>query len=125
MTEDPAALKERLRKRMEENRDRVSPFVDSADVDPIQPIRIEHNYTQINHDGVVEEFYNFIVYHFEDTEGRYMWAKFYLDTAYRVTVAGPFAGARNTKERADAPDLRRRVKEYLSTRFREVKLLTP
>ena len=92
-------------------------FVDS---DATEPTAIEHKCEEIFVDGVLEERYNYIVYHF-DANGAYMWARTYIDEIGSVSIHGPFE-SRTTRELPQRP-LDAAVLSYLKRRFTTVRML--
>ena len=86
--------------------------------DPIEPIHIEHSVDEIWHDGHLEQFYNFLDYHFE-RDGAYCRARSYVDDFHEAVLFGPFEG-RTSIRKAVSPDLERDALLYLERRFRKV-----
>lgn len=65
----------------------VDARVDETDEAP--PSEIEHKCEEIFEGTRLLQRYNYLVYHFE-RDGRYFWARSYLDDIQRVSVHGPF-----------------------------------
>ncbi|UTW54813.1 hypothetical protein [Kordiimonas sp. SCSIO 12610] len=88
------------------------------DSDIITPFKIEHNVDEIITNGKLEQYYNFIDYHFEKN-GAFMLARTYLDDIKTITLDGPFSDA-NHYEEVDMPDLKENVIAYLRRRYSEI-----
>ncbi|HEY4986631.1 MAG TPA: hypothetical protein VII39_08435 [Bradyrhizobium sp.] len=90
------------------------------DPDPIQPTAIEHKCDDIHNGDMLEQQYNYLVYHF-DSDGAYFLAKTYLDDVRTVSLHGPFAS--RTELRPTGAPLCERVLTYLRRRFRTIQIL--
>jgi len=86
--------------------------------DPIVPTEIEHSIDEIWVEGQLEQYYNFLDYHFEQA-GAYLRARAYLDNARIVTLFGPF-DRRGSITAIAAPDFETATIAYLSRRFHKV-----
>jgi hypothetical protein len=91
-----------------------------SDADAILPTSIEH---RVDKEGGQAD-YNYIFYHFEEADGTYMWARFYLDTPTRVTMAGPFIEKGDNCRPVGNDRLAQRVRCYLEQRFSIVDQIT-
>lgn len=89
--------------------------------DGITPSRIEHRVEEIFADGVLEQRYNHLVYHFE-RGGHRISARAYLDEIERVDLFGPFESEVDLTPVEDAAffDL---VLAYMKRRFATIKKL--
>jgi hypothetical protein len=89
-------------------------------IDPIEPTAIEHKCEEILDGDKLEQWYNYIVYHF-DFDGVYFWARTYLDDIRTVSLHGPFE-SRATMNPING-SLDETVLAYLKRRFWTVQTL--
>lgn len=83
--------------------------------DSIVPVLIEHSVDEIWNGDDLEQFYNFIDYHFEG-DGAYLRAHVYVDEMRNVSLFGPFEG-RESITKVSAPEMEQAVLTYLQRRF--------
>ena len=86
--------------------------------DAILPSEIEHNIDEVWHDGHLEQYYNFVDYHFE-RDGGYCRARAYADSFGEVVLYGPFAGRRSITATHNV-SLENDVWHYLERRFTKI-----
>lgn len=86
--------------------------------DLIVPTQIEHTIDEIGVEGQLEQYYNFLDYHFEQA-GAYLRARAYMDDARVVTLFGPFERRGGTTG-VSAPDFEAATIAYLSRRFQKI-----
>ena len=86
--------------------------------DEISPTHIEHAVDEVWNDGKLEQFYNYLDYHFANADA-YMRARVYLDEPRTALLYGPFA-ARQSIASVSAPKLRELVEAYLGRRFQRI-----
>jgi hypothetical protein len=101
-------------------------LIDGDDVDPIAPVTIEHCVDELWLDEArtsLDQVYNYLVYHFEK-DGRYCWARAYLDRPNSAELHGAFAG-RGSLSYVPDPDFEAVCTAYLRRRFTEVKREDP
>ena len=89
--------------------------------DPVVPVEIEHKVDELFTNGVLQQRYNFIDYHFE-VDGAYCRARAYLDSIESVAIYGPFK-ARTSLSPVESPQFLEDVLSYLKRRFHEIKAL--
>ena len=89
--------------------------VRTSEADPIRPVEISHDVDEIIVDGLLEQHYNFLDYHFEKYDA-YCHARTYLDDIETVRMFGPYSD-RDSEDEVDAPELYREVLAYLKRRF--------
>ena len=92
--------------------------MENEPTDPIAPAVIEHGIDEIWVEGQLEQFYNFLDYHFEQP-GAYLRARAYLDDVRVVTLFGPFE-QRGSITATRAPEFEAAAVAYLSRRFHKV-----
>ncbi|CAN5534817.1 hypothetical protein BH11PSE4_BH11PSE4_44450 [soil metagenome] len=92
--------------------------MDEQQTDAITPSTIEHKVEEIWHDGQLQQYYNFLDYHFE-CDGAYFRARSYADNFREVALFGPFEGKTSIRE-VQRPDFERDVLSYLERRFLKV-----
>ncbi len=95
--------------------------MDERQTDAITPCEIEHKVDEIWHDGQLQQYYNFLDYHFE-RDGSYSRARSYADDFREVTLFGPFEGRASTRI-VCRPDFERDILTYLERRFLKVSRL--
>jgi len=86
--------------------------------DPILPVQIDHAIEEIWNDGRLEQYYNFLDYHFE-CDGAYCRARSYADDFREVVLFGPFE-RRTSIKKVSRPDFEGDVYCYLERRFLKV-----
>ncbi len=89
--------------------------------DAIMPTQIEHLIDEIWVDGRLEQYYNFLDYHFE-AEGAYCRARAYVDDFREITLFGPFE-KRGSIAAVVAPDFAADVGSYLERPFLQIRRL--
>ena len=87
-------------------------------IDLVVPTQIEHSIDEIWIGDQLEQYYNFIDYHFEQADA-YLRARTYLDDARVVTLFGPFE-RRGSITGIAAPEFEAAAVAYLSRRFQKV-----
>jgi hypothetical protein len=87
-------------------------------VDSIQPVRIEHSIDEVWRGDQLEQYYNFLDYHFE-RDGAYCRARSYADDFRDVVLYGPFE-EQGSIRKVNSPDFERDVLRYLERRFLKV-----
>ena len=95
--------------------------VRDSDDDDIEPVEIQHLVDEIIVEGELEQYYNYIDYHFEKF-GAYCRARTYLDEIGTVSVLGPFSD-RQSIDVIEAPNLWEEVMAYLKRRFVIIQIL--
>ena len=90
------------------------------DHDSIEPTAIEHRRDDVYHGDVLEQTYNYLLYHFE-SDGAYFFARAYLDDIRTVSLHGPFES--RTQVRPTGAPLAEPVLDYLRRRFRSIQVL--
>ena len=91
------------------------------EADPIQPVQIEHSIDEIWRGEQLEQYYNFLDYHFE-RDGAYCRARSYADEFQEVVLYGPFE-ARKSIRPVSSSGFERDVLTYLGRRFAKVSRL--
>jgi hypothetical protein len=91
-----------------------------VDGDDLKPTNIEHGCEEMFCGEVLEQKYNYILYHF-DCRGGYFWARAYLDEIDTVSVHGPFENRETLKHISGALD--EALLSYLKRRFRRIKTM--
>jgi hypothetical protein len=91
-----------------------------VDGDSLTPTEIEHKCDEMSDGDTLVQEYNYFVYHFE-RDGRYFWARTYVDEIGAVSIFGPFDG-RETKKPLSGP-LDDAVLSYFKRRFRKISAL--
>lgn len=91
-----------------------------VDPDTVKPTGIEHKCDQMFDGDTLLQEYNYFVYHFE-RDGRYFWARSYVEDIGTVAIYGPFDG-RETKEPTSGP-LDDAILSYLKRRFLKIDTL--
>jgi hypothetical protein len=91
-----------------------------VEADDIMPSEIEHRCEEIFDGEMLEQKYNYLVYHF-DLNGSYYWARSYTDEIHTVSVYGPFDGRDSMKLRSSPLD--EAVFSYLKRRFARIQVL--
>ena len=86
--------------------------------DVITPVQIEHSIDEIWDGDELQQYYNFLDYHFE-RNGAYLRARVYLEDTRTATLFGPFESRQSIKAVA-APDVLEAVEAYLGRRFSKV-----
>ena len=86
--------------------------------DVIKPVQIEHLVDEVWNDEDLEQYYNYLDYHFEEGNA-YLRARVYLDDPGTALLFGPFDSRRSVKA-VTAPNAREAVVAYLGRRFRKV-----
>ena len=86
--------------------------------DMITPVQIEHSIDEVWNGDELEQFYNYLDYHFEK-DGAYLRARVYLDDPLTALLFGPF-DSRQSINAVAAPSVREVVEAYLGRRFRKV-----
>lgn len=86
--------------------------------DPIVPTSIEHSIDEVWNGEELDQYYNFIDYHFEESRA-YLRARFYLDEPQKVFLSGPFE-SRQSKVVVAADSTREAVVTYLERRFSKI-----
>lgn len=85
------------------------------DDDLVTPTSIEHKVDVIARGGQIEQYYNFIDYHFELADAYYR-ARTYIDEIDRVALYGPFEARKGVEP--SAPSTKHdEVLRYLKRRF--------
>lgn len=91
--------------------------------DALTPLRIEHLCEEIYADDVLEQKYNYLVYHFE-REGAYIRARAYLDEVDEVAIYGPYESELMESAPVEDAEFFGLVLDYLKRRYVEVKTLS-
>lgn len=86
--------------------------------DIITPVQIEHSIDEVWDGDELEQYYNYLDYHFEDG-GAYLRARVYLDDPQTALLFGPFDSRQSVKA-VTAPSVREAVQGYLARRFHKV-----
>lgn len=89
--------------------------------DDALPSEIEHKCEEVPGDDAHPQTYNYFVYHFI-RNGRYFWARSYVNDIGRVSVYGPFDSRETMK--AVSGSLDDAVLAYLRRRYRRIETLT-
>ena len=98
------------------------PEMNYEEDDPLTPARIEHLCEEIHADGVLEQKYNYLVYHFE-MNGHYLRARAYLDEIDKVSIYGPFETAQACDAISD-DEFETLAMGYLKRRFQIITKLS-
>jgi hypothetical protein len=88
--------------------------------DGVEPSDIDHKCDVLLSGESFVEKYNYLIYHF-DLDGRYFWARAYIDQIDTVSIYGPFDGRVTRKPLSGAPD--EAILAYLKRRFKEIQTL--
>lgn len=88
-----------------------------VDTDEVSPNLIEHRCEEIREGDALHQRYNYIVYHFE-RDGRYFWARTYLDDVGTISIFGPFE-RRDAVARIRGP-LDDAILSYFKRRFKKI-----
>jgi len=91
-----------------------------VDPDGANPTEIEHKCEQMFDGDTLVQEYNYFVYHFE-RDGRYFWARTYVEEIGAVSIYGPFDGRETMKPIAGPLD--DAVLAYLKRRFEKIDML--
>ena len=91
-----------------------------VDPDSAKPTDIEHKCDEISDGDTLQQKYNDFVYHFE-SDGRYFWARSYVEDIGTVSIYGPFDG-RETMKPISGP-LDEAILAYLRRRFEKIDTL--
>jgi len=91
-----------------------------VDSDSVEPEEIEHKCEEVLVGERLEQRYSYLVYHFI-CDGRYFWARAYVDDIDTVSVYGPFDG-RDTMNHVLGP-LHEGMLSYLMRRFGRIQVL--
>lgn len=91
-----------------------------VDTDDVTPSEIEHKCEETFDGEMLEQRYNYVVYHF-DCDGSYSWARTYLDDIHTVSVFGPFDRRDTMKPVSGSLD--QALLSYLKRRFRKIQTL--
>ncbi|ODU69360.1 MAG: hypothetical protein ABT11_12740 [Novosphingobium sp. SCN 66-18] len=86
--------------------------------DAITPVQIEHSIDEVWIGEELDQYYNYLDYHFEEG-GIYLRARVYLDDPRTATLFGPFESRQSSKV-VTAPSIREAVEAYLGRRFHKV-----
>jgi hypothetical protein len=93
-----------------------------VDPDTVKPTQIEHKCDEIFDGDTLQQKYNYFVYHFE-RDGRYFWARTYVEDIDTVSIYGPFDGRETMKPISGSPD--DAILAYLKRRFEKIDTLGP
>ena len=86
--------------------------------DVITPVQIEHSIDEVWDGDELQQYYNYLDYHFEEG-GAYLRARVYLDDPRTALLFGPFE-SRQSIRAITAPNVREAVEAYLGRRFLKV-----
>ena len=91
-----------------------------VDPDRAKPTEIEHKCDEMFDGDTLLQKYNYFVYHFE-RDGRYFWARTYVEDIGTVSIHGPFDGRGTMKPISDPRD--EAILSYLQRRFEKIDAL--
>ncbi|MCG8357798.1 MAG: hypothetical protein MI920_19715 [Kiloniellales bacterium] len=95
--------------------------VKTSETDVIAPVEIKHQVDEILVAGRIDQYYNYLEYHFERL-GLYCQARAYLDEIDTVSICGPFSD-RSARELVESAELLDEVISYFKRRYVVIQML--